>query len=97
MSDPREATTSPDGGPPAPRRGRVVLIVLSCVAIAALVSVLVVALRGSDRSSDAAQRAGAPITLDPAQRLDTEAAVRNGATHLRIGTALLGRRRQVFS
>ena len=80
MSDLHEVTTSPGGPPPSPRRGRVVLLVVACAAIAALVSVLVVALRGSDRPSDGAQRASAPITLDPAQRLDTEAAVRNGWT-----------------
>jgi beta-glucanase (GH16 family) len=70
------------GDPPSPpRRRRIVLLVVACVAIAALVSLLVVALRGSGRpSTDTARPAGAPLTLDPAQRLPTEAAVRNGWT-----------------
>jgi beta-glucanase (GH16 family) len=56
-----------------------VLLVLACVAIAALVSVLVVALRGSGWSTGgSAGSQGAGITLDPAQRSDSEAAIRNG-------------------
>ena len=47
--------------------------------IAALVSVLVVALRGSGFGRSAGSQ-GARITLDPAQRSDSEAAVRNGWT-----------------
>jgi len=50
------------------------------VAVAALVSVLVVALRGAGRPAGAAQAPGTPVTLDPSQRLPTEAAVRNGWT-----------------
>ena len=89
MSDLHEITASSDGPPPPPRRGRVLLIVLACAVIAALVSVLVVALRGtgSDRSDDAGSarstgsagtpRAGAP-SLDPSERSDTEAGFRYG-------------------
>ena len=87
MSDLHEVTASPGGSPEGPRRRRVVLLVLACVAIAALVSVLVVALRGSGDSSPEpagttprAQGQGGTATLDPAQRLDTEAAVQNGWT-----------------
>ena len=83
MSDLHEVTASPDSGAPPPRRRRVVLLVLACVVIAALVSVLVVALRGSgSRSGSAGTTAsrGAGVTLDPSQRSDTEAAVRNGWT-----------------
>jgi beta-glucanase (GH16 family) len=43
-------------------------------------SVLVVALRGAGRRAGAAQAPGTPVTLDPSQRLPTEAAVRNGWT-----------------
>jgi beta-glucanase (GH16 family) len=60
-----------------------VLLVLACVVIAALVSVLVVALRGSgSRSGSEGSTAsgGAGPTLDPSQRSDSEAAVRNGWT-----------------
>ncbi len=57
------------------------MLVLACVAIAALVSVLVVALqRGPGSSSGTSSGSTRPqksIALDPAQRLDTEAAVRN--------------------
>jgi beta-glucanase (GH16 family) len=78
VSELREVTASPGGPPPAPRRRRVLLLVVACVAVAALVSVLVVALRGA--GSGAAQAPGTPVTLDPSQRLPTEAAVRNGWT-----------------
>jgi beta-glucanase (GH16 family) len=82
VSDLHEITASADGAPPPPRRRRVVLLLLACVAVAALVSVLVVALRGAgaDESSGAAGPPPGGLTLDPAQRLDTEAAVRNGWT-----------------
>jgi beta-glucanase (GH16 family) len=79
VSELEERTTAPDGPPGGPRRRRVALIVLACVAIAALVSVLVVALGSSrGRSSGGSTQQG--IQLDPSQRLDTEAAVRNGWT-----------------
>ena len=60
------------------------LIVLACVVVAAMVSVLVVVLRdvGTDAGGRAQPTSGprpAP-TLDPSQRSDTEAAVRNGWT-----------------
>jgi beta-glucanase (GH16 family) len=87
VSDLHERTGPPDGPPSGPRRRRVALIVLACVAIAALVSVLVVALRGSGDGSGTGSTASSgtaqpqsEITLDPSQRLDTEAAVRNGWT-----------------
>jgi beta-glucanase (GH16 family) len=58
---------------------------MACVLVAALASVLVVVLRGPTRSTQSASDAPAPParpgpTLDPSQRLDTEAAVRNGWT-----------------
>jgi beta-glucanase (GH16 family) len=56
------------------------LLVVACVAVAALVSVLVVVLRAAGRPAGAAQAPGTPVTLDPSQRLPTEAAVRNGWT-----------------
>jgi beta-glucanase (GH16 family) len=57
------------------------LLVLACVVIAALVSVLVVALRGSGQSGEGSSaQQGGRITLDPAQRSDSEAAVRNDWT-----------------
>jgi beta-glucanase (GH16 family) len=74
VSHVHDVSAAPGGPPLAPRRHRVVLLVLAGVAIAGLVSLLVVALRGSGGSSHGA------ITLDPSQRLDTEAAVRNGWT-----------------
>ena len=77
----------------APRRvpvalvagGGAALLVLACVAVAALVSVLVVALQsgpGSSSGTSSGSKSGSNqpqkiIALDPAQRLDTEAAVRN--------------------
>jgi beta-glucanase (GH16 family) len=82
VSDLHEVTASPNGEPPPPRRRRVVLLVLACVVIAALVSLLVVALRGSGsgRSTSGGSTAsqGSGITLDPAERSDSEAAMRNG-------------------
>ena len=83
VSDLHEVTASPNDDPPPPRRARVVLLVLACVVIAALVSVLVVALRGSGSGrsgSEATGSRGAGVTIDPAQRSDSEAAVRNGWT-----------------
>ena len=81
MSDLHERAAAPDEPPSRPRRRRVALLVLACVAIAALVSVLVVALqRGPGSSSGTSSGSNRPqkiIALDPAQRLDTEAAVRN--------------------
>ena len=58
------------------------LLVLACVVTAALVAVLVVALRdaGSGSGEGSAASQGGGITLDPAQRSDSEAAVRNGWT-----------------
>jgi beta-glucanase (GH16 family) len=83
MSDLHEVAASPNGRPPPPRRDRVVLLVGACLAIAALVSVLVTVLRESGTGSDdtageARPRPRTPVMLDPSQRLDTEAAVRNG-------------------
>jgi beta-glucanase (GH16 family) len=87
VSDLHEITAAPDGQPPPPlRRRRVALMVLACVLVAALVSVLVVVLRdsGSDAGGSAqptsGPRTGTAPTLDPSQRADTEAAVRNGWT-----------------
>jgi beta-glucanase (GH16 family) len=81
VSDLHEVNASPDDAPPPLRRRRVVLLVLACVAIAALVSVLVAALRGSGWSTGGSEGSqGAGITLDPAQRSDSEAAIRNGWT-----------------
>jgi len=83
VSELHERTTAPDGPSTGPRRRRVALLVLACVAIAALVSVLVVALQGNNSSSGTATGTNQPqkgIALDPSQRLDTEAAVRNGWT-----------------
>jgi beta-glucanase (GH16 family) len=54
-----------------------VLLVLACVVIAALVSLLVVALRGSGSGGSTGSQ-GSEITLDPALRSDSEAAMRNG-------------------
>ena len=48
VSELHERTTAPDGPSTGPRRRRVALLVLACVAIAALVSVLVVALQGNN-------------------------------------------------
>ncbi len=83
VSDLHERTSASDGPATGPRRRRVALLVLACIAIAALVSVLVVALQGGagrDSGGTATGTGGAQndITLDPSQRLDTEAAVRNG-------------------
>lgn len=77
MSDLHEVTASPNDDLAPPRRRRVLLLVLACVAIAALVSVLVVSVRGtgSGRPGTGSQADG--TTLDPSQRSDTEAAVRN--------------------
>ena len=83
MSELHERTTAPDGPSTGPRRRRVALLVLACVAIAALVSVLVVALQGNNSSSGTATGTNQPqkgIALDPSQRLDTEAAMQNGWT-----------------
>jgi beta-glucanase (GH16 family) len=83
VSELHERTTAPDGPSTGPRRRRVALLVLACVAIAALVSVLVVALQGNNGSSGGTAGSDLPqkgITLDPSQRLDTEAALRNGWT-----------------
>ena len=88
MSDLHEITASPDGPPPPPRRRRVALIFLACVVVAALVSVLVVVLRGtgsnlgggSGQPTSGQGRNGKTPTLDPSQRSDTEAAVRNDWT-----------------
>jgi beta-glucanase (GH16 family) len=87
VSELHERTGAPDGPPAGPRRRRVALIVLACVAIAAVVSVLVVALGGGSGSngtgstaSSATAQPQSGIALDPSQRLDTEAAVRNGWT-----------------
>jgi beta-glucanase (GH16 family) len=57
-----------------------VLLVLACVVVAALVSVLVVALRGPGGGARPSGGRAGPVSLDPSQRLDTEAAVRNGWT-----------------
>jgi beta-glucanase (GH16 family) len=57
-----------------------VLLVLACVAIAALVSVLVVVLRPTTASERGKRASAGGNTLDPSQRLDTEAAVRFGWT-----------------
>jgi beta-glucanase (GH16 family) len=86
VSDLHEITASPDGPPPPqpPRRRRVALIVLACVVVAALVSMLVVVLRGSNLAGGSAQPTSgqdrARPTLDPSERSDTEAAVRNNWT-----------------
>ena len=83
MSDLHEVTASPNDGSPPPRRRRVALLVLACVVIAALVSVLVVALRGAGpgpTSGSGTPAQGSGAALDPADRLDTEAAVRNDWT-----------------
>jgi beta-glucanase (GH16 family) len=84
VTDLHEIATAPDGAPPPPRHGRVVLMVVACAAVAGLVSLLVVALgtpggnvAGSGPATTAradGAAAGAP------QRLDSEAAVRNGWT-----------------
>jgi beta-glucanase (GH16 family) len=79
VSDPPE-TAPPDDAPAPPRRGRVVLLVLACVAIAALVSVLVVALRPGPGPVSADRASGGGRPLGPSERLDTEAAVRFGWT-----------------
>jgi beta-glucanase (GH16 family) len=59
-------------------------MMLACVAIAALVSLLVVALRTPEGEptggAPAPAGSGARPTLDPSQRSDSEAAVRNGWT-----------------
>jgi len=57
-----------------------VLLVLGCVAIAGLVSVSVVALRGPSGSHRPSAAGAGGITLDPSQRSDDEAAVRYGWT-----------------
>ena len=80
MSELEERTTPPDGPPSGPRHRRVALIVLACVAIAALVSVLVVALGGGSGGRGSVTLPQKRIELDPSLRLDTEAAVRNGWT-----------------
>ena len=83
MSDLHERAAAPDEPPSGLRRRRVALLVLACVAIAALVSVLVVALQrgpGSSGTSTGSNQPQKSIALDPAQRLDTEAAVRNNWT-----------------
>lgn len=84
VSDLHERTAAPGGPPTGPRHRRVGLIVLACVAVAALVSVLIVALRGADGGgrTTPSGSGGQPqaIELDPSQRLDTEAAVRNDWT-----------------
>jgi beta-glucanase (GH16 family) len=85
VSELHERTPIPHDPPGGPRRGRVALLVLACVTIAALVSVLVVALRATTSGSSGSTASGTArpqeaITLDPSQRLDTEAAVRNGWT-----------------
>ena len=51
MSELHERTTAPDGPSTGPRRRRVALLILACLAIAALVSVLVVALQGNNTGS----------------------------------------------
>jgi beta-glucanase (GH16 family) len=78
VSDLHEVTASPNGAPTPPRRRRVALLVLACLVIAALVSVLVVALRGSGFGTTGSR--GGSVALDPSQRSDSEAAVRNGWT-----------------
>jgi beta-glucanase (GH16 family) len=79
VSDVHEVSAPAGSPPPAPRRNRVLLLVLACVVIAALVSVLVVALRGSGaRSSGQGSSQGAGITLDPSKRSADEAAMRQG-------------------
>jgi hypothetical protein len=89
VSDLHERAAVPEGPPGGPRRRRVALLVLACIAIAALVSVLVVSLRGSTGSSGSggstssagsSNQSKSGTELDPSQRLDTEAAVRNGWT-----------------
>jgi beta-glucanase (GH16 family) len=89
VSDLYERAAVPEGPPGGPRRRRVALLVLACIAIAALVSVLVVSLRGgtgssgsggSTSSAGSSNQSKSGTELDPSQRLDTEAAVRNGWT-----------------
>ena len=77
VSDLREATEPAADGPPPPRRGRVALLVTACLVIAALVAVLVVALRGSPGPSASGGTGGTGVGA-PGERSDTEAAVRNG-------------------
>ena len=81
VSDLHEVTASPNDGSPPPRRRRVALLVLACLVVAALVSVLVVALRGSGSerpTQGSTQPQGSGITLGPAERSDSEAAIRYG-------------------
>jgi beta-glucanase (GH16 family) len=89
VSELHERTIAPDGPPAGPRHRRVALLVLACVVVAALISVLVVALRGSggdgsgsggSTTSSGSAQPPQGIELDPSLRLDTEAAVRNGWT-----------------
>jgi beta-glucanase (GH16 family) len=79
VSDLEEKITAADPAPVRPRR--VVLLVVVATAVAALVAGMAVALRGPDDAGAAAESAaprGAPPV--PGERLDTEAAVRNGWT-----------------
>ena len=72
--------TAPGADPDGPRRGRVVLLVLACLLVAALVSALVGTVRSGGRAGDAPSSAGRTVTLSPEPTSDAEAAARHGWT-----------------